>query len=954
MESHRVIATVLFTDIVGSTERATALGDRRWREILRAHHAAVRQELRRHHGHEIATAGDGFLAVFDSPAHALLCAAAIRDAVGGLQLSVRCGLHMGEVEREEGNVGGLAVHIGARVAALASADEILVSSTVRDAEAGSDFGFEDRGRHALKGVAGEWPIYALTEVPEEEVAALPPPPPEPGLVRRLRLSRVAPMVAIYLGVAAAVFLLALVLRSTLGLPDWIPGVALLLLGIGLLVITATAWVQARPQTAVGRARGELPGSREVDLRGVARAVTRGELPHLTWGRAIAGGAFAFAMLFGAAGLYVVIQDRGRSFAPDEALADAAPGIAVLPFSVQGEGLDVWREGAVDLIGSNLDGAAGLRAIDSRTLLARWREAVKEGEEPDLATSLGVARRTGARYALVGSAVALGRDLRLTADIYELASGKSLGQSQVQGSPDSVYMLVDRLSIEALQTILGGKATDLPRVELARVTTASLPALKAYLQGEVLYRKADWTGALSAYQDAVDADSTFALAWRRIGESIGWLPLEDRPPGGPWEAAHEAARWSARLPERESVLVLAYRAFIVGSMTMLDPLEAATRRYPDDPELLYLLAEHYAHFEDQLLVDRAVTERALERPIELDPTFAPHYQHAIEYAFYRADSARALDFLSTFERLVGDTRESRRYRLAATLAWGSPAGRTAALAALDTLPAREIPLCSLFAAPRFTDLQLTCARATVEKGGNAFSLFLAALATGHIETFQEALRERQGIPGPGFDAATLFLLRQRDFPVDGDRLRAAATSNDEYPTIFFAAALAAEDGRTDGVRAFQAEAAAFRDSIVAEGDTLVAGLIEGELRTIEGYVALQRGERERALALLVEGQRRGTGWGPTEGTNAAVRWTIADLLVDLGRPEEAIPYYRSFRHDPFAAVELGKIYEGLGRVDEAKQQYENVLAHWRDADPELAPRVAEVRQRLAGLGFQPRG
>jgi tetratricopeptide (TPR) repeat protein len=88
-------------------------------------------------------------------------------------------------------------------------------------------------------------------------------------------------------------------------------------------------------------------------------------------------------------------------------------------------------------------------------------------------------------------------------------------------------------------------------------------------------------------------------------------------------------------------------------------------------------------------------------------------------------------------------------------------------------------------------------------------------------------------------------------------------------------------------------------------------------------------------------------------NRAVRWTIADLLVDLGRPEEAIPYYRSFRFDPFAAVELGKIYEGLGRVDQAKEEYETALAQWRDADPVLAPRVAEVRQRLAGLGIQPR-
>ena len=941
-----MIATVLFTDIVGSTERATALGDRRWREVLRAHHAAVREELRRHHGHEIATAGDGFLSVFDSPAHALLCAAAIRDAVRTIDLSVRCGVHMGEVEREDGDVGGLAVHIGARVAALAEPDEILVSGTVRDAEAGSDFGFEDRGRHTLKGVAGEWPIYALTEIPEEALASLPPPASAPGFLERAGQARLVPVLALYLAAGAVVLALSTLLRTSLGLPEWVPGVAVLLLVVGLAVVIATAWVQTRPASAEQRARG-------LDLVGAARSVRRGKVPQLTWGRAVAGGAFAFAMLFGIAGLWVVVQDRGRSFAPEEALADAAPGVAVLPFSVQGEGLDVWREGAVDLVSSNLDGAAGLRAIDSRTLLARWRETVREGEEPDLATSLQVARSTGARYAVLGSAVALGRDLRLSADIYELASGKSLGQAQVQGSPDSVYMLVDRLSIETLRTILGGDARDLPRVELARVTTASLPALKSYLEGEVLYRRADWTGALGAYREAVEADSTFALAWRRMGESIGWLPLEDRPPGGPWEAAHQAARYSQRLPERESVLVLAYRAFIVGSMTMLEPLEAATRSYPDDPELIYLLGEHYAHFDHQLLIDPATTERTLDRAIGLDPRFAPFYQHAIEYAFYRADSARALDLLAKFEGLVGDTRESRRYRRAAALAWGSETERAAVLAALDTLPGREIPLCSLLEAPRFVELLVSCARATLENGDNAIPLAIAGIASGQIAEVDAMLRAGRGAPGPGFEAAALYSMRARGLPVDEDRLRAAATADEEFPTIFYGTLMAIEDGRLEQVQANRGDAVAFRDSVLAAGDTLMAGIVDGEVQTIDGFLALQRGERERAVELLIEGQRAGTGWGPVQAVNDAVRWAIADLLVDVGRPEEAIPYYSSFRLDPFASVELGKIYQGLGRIEEAKEQYETALAYWRNADPALAPKVAEARQRLAGLGFQPR-
>jgi pimeloyl-ACP methyl ester carboxylesterase len=158
----RVLATVLFTDIVGSTERAAQLGDRRWRDVLEGHHAAVREQLARFRGREIDTAGDGFLAVFDGPARAIRAGQAIVEAVRRLGLEVRAGIHTGEVEQlPEGGIRGIAVHTGARVAAAASAGEVLVSSSVRDLVAGSGFAFEDRGLHALKGVAEERRLYAV-------------------------------------------------------------------------------------------------------------------------------------------------------------------------------------------------------------------------------------------------------------------------------------------------------------------------------------------------------------------------------------------------------------------------------------------------------------------------------------------------------------------------------------------------------------------------------------------------------------------------------------------------------------------------------------------------------------------------------------------------------------------------------------------------------------------------
>jgi class 3 adenylate cyclase len=157
----RVLATVLFTDIVGSTEKAVALGDRLWHDVLDNHHATIRRNLSRFRGHEVKTTGDGFLATFDGPARGVRCACAITDEIRPLGIEVRAGLHTGECEVMGDDVGGIAVHIGARVAALAGAGEVLVSSTVKDLVAGSGLRFGDRGSQSLKGVPGEWHIYAV-------------------------------------------------------------------------------------------------------------------------------------------------------------------------------------------------------------------------------------------------------------------------------------------------------------------------------------------------------------------------------------------------------------------------------------------------------------------------------------------------------------------------------------------------------------------------------------------------------------------------------------------------------------------------------------------------------------------------------------------------------------------------------------------------------------------------
>jgi class 3 adenylate cyclase len=160
-EPRRVLATVMFTDIVGSTERAAELGDVNWQALLADHNRVVRRQLDRFGGREIKVVGDGFLATFDGPARAVRCAIAIRDDVRELGLEIRAGLHVGEIEVLSDDIAGLAVHLGARVAALAGPGEVLVSSTVKDLVVGSGIAFDDRGSHLLKGVPGEWRLFAV-------------------------------------------------------------------------------------------------------------------------------------------------------------------------------------------------------------------------------------------------------------------------------------------------------------------------------------------------------------------------------------------------------------------------------------------------------------------------------------------------------------------------------------------------------------------------------------------------------------------------------------------------------------------------------------------------------------------------------------------------------------------------------------------------------------------------
>src|SRR5687768_115297 len=557
-------------------------------------------------------------------------------------------------------------------------------------------------------------------------------------------------------------------------------------------------------------------------------------------RTIAGVAIGLALLFGLAGLYVVIKDRGRTFAPGEAVAeDAAPGLAVLPFSVQGTGLDEWREGMVDLLSTNLDGAGDLRAIDSRTVLARWREATG-GEDPDLETALDVGRRAGARYALLGGVVSIGDGVRLTADVYDVEGGAKLGSGTVEGSQDSVFMLVDRLSIEILRAI-GGDASAAGGVNLARATTTSLPALKAFMEGEALYRRGDFRAAVPAYERAVEADTTFALALFRLSTAYGWAEsINNELATG---AIERAARYADRLPEREALLVRADLAIQRGTLDGFELARLATRRYPDDPEAWYTLGEMIYHFNDQANVKREESDAAFARALQLDPGFGPAWIHRSDLAFNAYDdSARARAFTDSLALLAPQSIYVQRARLAWQIAYADSAAADRAWAALDTLSATS-PFGffgSQFWGPRFLPVQERLAE--IQGGRTSGANWAPVMATwAHMGRRRqrdalEALEDPDIRPHWALYGAYWWRVQGMPLPAEVlDRtLAPSAVDSTDASSLFLAAVWALDDDRPADSAALVRRMEGLGVRQLDGGDSTAAGRTNAMAEAFEAY------------------------------------------------------------------------------------------------------------------------
>ncbi len=645
--------------------------------------------------------------------------------------------------------------------------------------------------------------------------------------------------------------------------------------------------------------------------------------------------------------------RTRALLPEVESALHPPTVAVLPFAVRGRGLEMWREGMVDLLSMGLDGAAGIRAIDSRTLLAAWHQEIHDEASADLGLALGVARRAHAQFALVGSVVGGGPNIRLAADVYDVASGQVVGPVQVDGSADSVLVLVDRLAMKALGVMLKKDPNQLPALDLAAITTQSLLALKSYLEGDAHYRRSEFLAASEAWEHAVAADTLFALGYLGLADAYAWRGLYELFE----KSLAHANLLAARLPPRERARVQMRWARYSQAPEAYATIEAAVRRYPDAADAWYELGEAYFHHGVTVMAGPEQADSAFRKAAELQPMMAPYRVHLLELAFlWHPDSARIAREVDVYRRLAPGVNRARVSQIALALAFGGDGARDSARAAVGTLdPESGAMLYDLLEHPRFADVRRAIFPAIMSRlSGSARyevlrgQLMNLALMDGRLREaltlFNDpATPEHFRFCGPLYFSARGLPVPQQMLQAQRAAIRSDSSLYAGYSGLQCAAAYAAMFGDWTEHRALVARAHTVAAQTLAAGDSGLAREWQRAARVAEAHGLWRRGQKAEALRAFESTLRGDQG--------AESLWYVGMLALELGKMDEAEQAFRALwsqRDGAPAKLQLARILERSGQTAAAREAYQFVVDAWRNADPELQPRVDEARQALARL------
>lgn len=442
-------------------------------------------------------------------------------------------------------------------------------------------------------------------------------------------------VSIAYGAAAFVILqLADLVFPALGVPEW--GYRFLVVAslVGFPVALILAWLY------------------DLTPEGVVRTGSRGEA-----GAVVA--RLRHIVVYGAGGLatVAVLVVAFLWAQPRSAMGDVAPGadvIAVLPFTTSGQDVEVLGEGMVDLLSRNLDQVGVIRTVDSRAVLYRWEQRAQDSRlPPEAAYALG--RDVGAGSILWGNVLEVGGMVRMNAELVDI-DGIQLAAAEVEGPADQVLALVDSLSLAVVRSIWRARRP-IPSIDLSAITTGDLASIRQFLAGERFYRASQWDSAVAAFQRAIEADSTFALAHFRLANTLGWASSTPEREELERRAAAKALELADRLPSRARTLVIASDLWVNGDREeAVDTLAALVGRYPDDFEGVYFHTDASYHLKYERLGPRRPAAqaalRSFERTLELDPSFAPALIHPFEVSFLVADTTLIDRYLDALRRTSG--------------------------------------------------------------------------------------------------------------------------------------------------------------------------------------------------------------------------------------------------------------------------------------------------------------
>lgn len=772
--------------------------------------------------------------------------------------------------------------------------------------------------------------------------------PEISLWDRLRRTRAVQVLLVYLGAAWVVLQVADIVADTFALPDWVMPVTFLLLLVGLVVTLATAWVQAQPATTAAEEAGEVPDDWEIAPGEAMASIRSGRLPHLTWGRSILGGVAALLLLFGGAGLYVAITGNAPLLGPQEAGAsEAAAGIAVVPFEVRGSDAEMWREGMIDLLSTNLDGVGGFRTIDPRTVLARWSEEVGGGgAAADLDQTLRVAGATGARYAILGTLVGTGSEVRLSTTVYDLASGERIGQGQAEGAADDILPLTDELARTTLRALLEATGRE-GAADPERLTTESLAALRHYLEGERAFRLARFDDAAGSFEEALAEDSTFVAAMARLADTYGWVEFVNAESAIEW--GEKALAHVDELPERMALAVRANDALTRGRVDVLPELRDAVRRYPDDPEIWFLLGETLIHSSGPAMAGYDETLDAFERASALDPEFAPYLPHIAELYAVEKDSVRAREVAARYVASSGGDVDDvdGPVEMAIAILGPDSISDSAIETELESATNRDLGLFLAF--QLWTDHFDRMALARQEEGirngvtVNALELYTYG-AQGDFASAESLLDQfapTSVTPGTYLgQTALLWQTSASELQRTGD-LDAVACADDDLCWALFVRALGTE-GRPAGVSEVARRAESALERARSEGDS--AGIAGWEIAA--GQAHLAAGDPAAARASLhphrLEAGNRG----------ALARAGLLEVALEQKDWRSVEELAQGVLHSffrPLGHYALAHAAEARGDAEAARGHWERFVTLTAKGDAERAPRIREGREALARLG-----